>query len=147
MSNGAMWGKKETHCTAEEAEYGDTWDHVALDPTSKLVVSLAVCERTQKQTMALVKDAQSRPDSIGVACQRSSLMPMKSIPRRSWRLLVTVTRRHWSASQAQAEVPSGSGLCPGEKALPLSNIKALGQLNSGLVILPEPASVTHVLIS
>lgn len=60
MSNGATWGKKEAHCTPEEAEYGDTWDHVAMDPTSKLVVSLAVGERTQEQTMKLVQDAQSR---------------------------------------------------------------------------------------
>ncbi len=60
MSNGAMWGKKEKHCTPEEEEHGDTWDHVAIDPSSKLVVSLAVGERTQEQTLALVKDAQSR---------------------------------------------------------------------------------------
>lgn len=55
-----MWGKKEKHCTPEEEEHGDTWDHVAIDPSSKLVVSLAVGERTQEQTLALVKDAQSR---------------------------------------------------------------------------------------
>jgi hypothetical protein len=55
-----MWGKKEKHCTPEEEEHGDTWDHVAIDPSSKLVVSLAVEERTQEQTLALVKDAQSR---------------------------------------------------------------------------------------
>lgn len=60
MSNGAMWGKKEKHCTPEERECGDTWDHVAIDPSSKLVVSLEVGERTQEQTLALLKDAQSR---------------------------------------------------------------------------------------
>jgi IS1 family transposase len=61
-----MWGKKERHCSPEEEEYGDTWDHVAIDPTSKLVVSLEVGERTQEQTMTLVKDAQSRlaPDCL-----------------------------------------------------------------------------------
>lgn len=60
MSNGAMWGKKEKHCTPEEVDLGDTWDHVAMDPSSKLVVSLEVGERTQEQTLALVKDAQRR---------------------------------------------------------------------------------------
>jgi IS1 family transposase len=55
-----MWGKKEVHCSPEEEECGDTWDHVAIDPTSKLVVSLEVGERTQEQTMTLVKDARSR---------------------------------------------------------------------------------------
>ena len=60
MSNGAMWGKKQAHCNPGESGSGDTWDHVAIDATSKLVVSLEVGKRTQEQTMALVKDAQSR---------------------------------------------------------------------------------------
>jgi len=47
-------GKKEKHCTPEERECGDTWDHVAIDPSSKLVVSLEVGERTQEQTLALL---------------------------------------------------------------------------------------------
>jgi len=55
-----MWEKEEANCTPEEEEYGDTWDHVAIDPTSNLVVSLEVGERTQEQTRTLVKDAQSR---------------------------------------------------------------------------------------
>ncbi len=54
-----MWGKKEKHCQPEEEEYGDTWDHVSINPISKLLVSLEVGERTQEQTRDLVKDAQS----------------------------------------------------------------------------------------
>ena len=40
--------------------HGDMWDHVALDPHSKLVVSLEVGKRTEEQTHALVMDAKSR---------------------------------------------------------------------------------------
>lgn len=36
------------------------WDHVAIDPQSKLVVSLEVGKRTEEQTHALVRDARSR---------------------------------------------------------------------------------------
>lgn len=36
------------------------WDHVAIDPHSKLVVSLEVGKRTETQTHTLVKDTKSR---------------------------------------------------------------------------------------
>jgi IS1 family transposase len=36
------------------------WDHVAIDPQSKLVVSLAVGKRTEEQTRQLVQDARER---------------------------------------------------------------------------------------
>lgn len=36
------------------------WDHVALDPTTKLVVALAVGKRTEEQTRRLVQDAHAR---------------------------------------------------------------------------------------
>jgi hypothetical protein len=39
---------------------GDFWDHTAVAPDSKLIVSLVVGKRTQEQTQELVSDAQSR---------------------------------------------------------------------------------------
>ena len=39
---------------------GDFWDHTAIAPESKLIVSLVVGKRTQEQTQALVSDTQSR---------------------------------------------------------------------------------------
>lgn len=36
------------------------WDHVAIDPHSKLIVSLGVGKRTEEQTYALVMDAKGR---------------------------------------------------------------------------------------
>jgi hypothetical protein len=36
------------------------WDHVAVDPGSKLVVSLEIGKRTEAQTRRLVHDARNR---------------------------------------------------------------------------------------
>lgn len=53
-------GKKETNCEAEETHAGDSWDHVALDPESRLVVSLVVGKRTAEATHELVRDFRRR---------------------------------------------------------------------------------------
>ena len=45
----AFVGKKEKHCDPEDpadAEQGDHWDHVALDPEHRLVVSVVPGKRT-----------------------------------------------------------------------------------------------------
>jgi IS1 family transposase/transposase-like protein len=53
--------KKQKNCTAEdEHQTGDFWDHTAIAPDSKLIVSLVVGKRTKEQTQALVQDTQSR---------------------------------------------------------------------------------------
>jgi IS1 family transposase len=53
--------KKQKHCSAEEIhQAGDFWDHTAISPESKLIVSLVVGKRTQEQTQALLRDTQSR---------------------------------------------------------------------------------------
>jgi IS1 family transposase len=53
--------KKQKHCSPEEShQAGDFWDHTAIAPDSKLMVSLVVGKRTQEQTQALVRDSQSR---------------------------------------------------------------------------------------
>ena len=53
--------KKQKNCSAEELhQAGDYWDHTAVGPDSKLIVSLVVGKRTQEQTQALVNDTQSR---------------------------------------------------------------------------------------
>ena len=53
--------KKQKNCTPEEVhQAGDYWDHTAIAPDSKLMVSLVVGKRTQEQTQALVRDTQSR---------------------------------------------------------------------------------------
>jgi IS1 family transposase len=52
--------KKERHCDPGEGTAGDCWDHVALDPESRLVVSLVVGERTADATHELVADFHRR---------------------------------------------------------------------------------------
>lgn len=53
--------KKQKHCTADETSHaGDFWDHTAIAPDSKLIVSFVVGKRTQEQTQELVSDTQSR---------------------------------------------------------------------------------------
>jgi IS1 family transposase len=53
-------GKKQKNCAADEERRGDCWDHVALDPESRLVVSLAVGKRTEDATHTLVRDFHQR---------------------------------------------------------------------------------------
>ena len=52
-------GKKEKHCDPadpEDAKRGDNWDHVALDPEHRLVVSVVPGKRTVENVEALVQD-------------------------------------------------------------------------------------------
>jgi IS1 family transposase len=56
-------GKKEKHCDRSDArdnDCGDCWDHVALDPESRLLVSLIVGRRTEEHTQLLVEDFHRR---------------------------------------------------------------------------------------
>ena len=56
-------GKKEKHCDrsdSDDDDCGDCWDHVALDPESRLVVSVVVGRRTEDQTQLLVEDFHRR---------------------------------------------------------------------------------------
>jgi IS1 family transposase len=52
--------KKERNCDPGEQTAGDCWDHVALDPESRLVVSLVVGKRTAEATHELVADFRQR---------------------------------------------------------------------------------------
>jgi len=55
--------KKPKHCDPRDpadTEQGDNWDHVAFDPTHRLVLSVVPGKRTAVQTDALVKDAHMR---------------------------------------------------------------------------------------
>lgn len=56
-------GKKEKHCRPghpDDAFCGDCWDHVALDPEHRLVVSAIVGRRTGELTKELVEDFHRR---------------------------------------------------------------------------------------
>jgi IS1 family transposase len=59
----AFVGKKEKHCDPEnpaDAKQGDNWDHVALDPEHRLVVSVVPGKRTAENVEKLVQDFKPR---------------------------------------------------------------------------------------
>jgi IS1 family transposase len=59
----AFVGKKEKHCDPEaptDAKQGDHWDHVALDPEHRLVVSVVPGKRTAENVEKLVDDFKTR---------------------------------------------------------------------------------------
>jgi hypothetical protein len=56
-------GKKEKHCDPndpDDAKQGDNWDHVALDPEHRLVVSVVPGKRTAEKTGTMVQDFKQR---------------------------------------------------------------------------------------
>ena len=57
--------KKEKHCDRNNPNddvCGDCWDHVALDPEHRLVVSVVVGRRTEAETQRLVEDFHQRTE-------------------------------------------------------------------------------------
>jgi IS1 family transposase len=59
----AFVGKKEKHCDPEnpdDAHQGENWDHVALDPEHRLVVSVVPGKRTEDKVHRLVQDFKAR---------------------------------------------------------------------------------------
>jgi IS1 family transposase len=57
--------KKQKHCQddkPQDARCGDCWDHVALDPESRLVVSVVVGKRTEENARQLVHELYERTD-------------------------------------------------------------------------------------
>jgi IS1 family transposase len=57
--------KKEKHCDRNNRDddlCGDCWDHVALDPEHRLVVSVVVGRRSEDETQALVEDFHQRTE-------------------------------------------------------------------------------------
>jgi IS1 family transposase len=55
--------KKEKNCTDTEQDYcfrGDQWDHVALDPDHRLVVSVLVGKRLEENAEYLLEDVKKR---------------------------------------------------------------------------------------
>jgi IS1 family transposase len=53
-------GRKEKNCQPDDSRRGDCWDHTAIDPESRLIVSLVVGKRTSEATHELVADFRRR---------------------------------------------------------------------------------------
>jgi hypothetical protein len=52
--------RKEKHCQPEDTRRGDCWDHTAIDPESRLVVSLVVGKRAASAVPEVVQDFHRR---------------------------------------------------------------------------------------
>ena len=55
-----MSEKKEAHCTPQECLCGDNWDHTAVDPEHRLVLSLLQGKRSAENCDKLVQDVKNR---------------------------------------------------------------------------------------
>jgi IS1 family transposase len=65
MRLGPSWGKKDKHCDParpEDQELGSWWDHVLIDPDSKLIVTCVVGRRTADTASAALADFHRRTD-------------------------------------------------------------------------------------
>jgi IS1 family transposase len=86
-------GRKEKNCGPDETRRGDCWDHVALDPESRLVVSLLVGKRTEDATHALVRDFHRRTGGRVMRLMTSDEYPVyASAIRDTYGHLVTPPR-------------------------------------------------------
>jgi len=56
----AFVGRKEKNCDPDDARRGDCWDHTAIDPETRLVVSLVVGKRTAEAVSDVVRDFHRR---------------------------------------------------------------------------------------
>jgi hypothetical protein len=60
-----LWGKKDKQCDPvdpDDAEQGSYWDHVIIDPQTKLIISLVVGRRDADTVVAVFSDFYDRTD-------------------------------------------------------------------------------------
>jgi hypothetical protein len=60
-----LWGKKAKQCNPadpDDAEQGSYWDHVIIDPETKLIISLVVGRRDADTVVAVFTDFYDRTD-------------------------------------------------------------------------------------
>src|SRR4051794_25068779 len=65
MRRGPLWEKKDKHCDPDDPadrQQGSFWDHVLLDPETKLIVSLVVGRRTAATAAAAFQDFYERTE-------------------------------------------------------------------------------------
>jgi hypothetical protein len=63
MKPGPLWGKKDNHCDPadpDDAQRGSYWDHVIIDPETKLIVSLVVGRRNADTVVQVFTDFYDR---------------------------------------------------------------------------------------
>jgi IS1 family transposase len=106
----AFVGRKEKNCDPGDPHRGDCWDHVALDPETRLVVSLVVGKRTADATHALVADFRRRTGGRVMRLMTSDEYPAyPDAIRAAYGVTVTPPRtgRPGRPRKAYTELPPG----------------------------------------
>lgn len=89
-------GKKEEHCDPDDPadeRRGDNWDHVALDPEHRLVLTVVAGKRTARNTEALVAETKRRLDGrLPRLITTDEYAPYKSAILKAWGQWVTPPR-------------------------------------------------------
>jgi hypothetical protein len=65
MKLGPLWGKKDKHCDPadpDDAKQGSYWDHVIIDPETKLIISMVVGRRNADTVVQVFTDFYDRTD-------------------------------------------------------------------------------------
>ena len=89
-------GKKEKHCDAgdpADARRGDNWDHGAVDPEHRLVLSMVPGKRAAEQVGAVVSDTRRRlGDRVPRLVTTDEYAPYKQAILDAWGVDVTPPR-------------------------------------------------------
>ena len=65
MKLGPLWEKKDNHCDPadpDDAKQGSYWDHVIIDPETKLIISMVVGRRNADTVVQVFTDFYDRTD-------------------------------------------------------------------------------------
>ena len=65
MKRGPLWEKKDKHCDPtdpDDAKQGSYWDHVIIDPETKLIISMVVGRRNADTVVQVFTDFYNRTD-------------------------------------------------------------------------------------
>jgi IS1 family transposase len=95
-------GRKEKHCcdgggdlagAADDAREGDNWDHVALDPEHRLVLSVVPGKRSAARVDELVSDVKARlGDRVPRLVTTDEYAPYRQAVLDAWGVTVTPPR-------------------------------------------------------
>ena len=101
----AFVAKKEKNCDPDDPaddRKGDTWDHVAFDAESRLVVSVVPGERTAENVVAVVEDFRRRTGG-----RLMDLITTDGYPAYEDAILGRLRRDGHAAADRQAGSPQG----------------------------------------
>ena len=104
--------KKEEHCTFEEAECGDNWDHVAMDPENRLLLQIVPGKRTAEHCLQVVKEVQKRTDGrTDLLLTSDEYSPYRTAIKRVYATEVIQPKKPGSGRQPKPKRVMPTDLC------------------------------------